>query len=89
MYPRYTVRWFAAEMENKLRENDWKGGWRPPGNVDKHSALLALIGRLEDEVAELKCELTRATLDVDATTREAADVGNFAMMIADVAQYCR
>ena len=25
---RPTVKWFAEQMEAKLRENDWKGGWQ-------------------------------------------------------------
>lgn len=72
---RAEVLWFAQEMERKLQENDHKGGW------DTCSPKW-LLNRLRQETAEL--ELAIATGDPVKTTREAADVANFAMMIADV-----
>lgn len=75
---------FAQKMKNKLEENAHKGdreGWTrdPPA---------ALLRRLREEVREL-AELisTEAMgcgpLEVEGIAREAADVANFAMMIAD------
>lgn len=93
---RPAVKWFAQQMETKLRENDHKGGWM---DCD----YLWLIKRLKDEVEELERELhptpcnCRGFADCDhmtsrawfrpnkeRTKREAADVANFAMMIATV-----
>ena len=77
---------FAAEMENKLAENRHKGdreGWLK----DTPEALLE---RLDEEVTELKeaVRLMKTLPPSEVTkmrvTQEAADVGNFAMMVADV-----
>ena len=63
---------FSDAMKQKLSENEHKGYW------DKLS-LLELLYLLSNEVEEL----TDAILVKDETEvmREAADVGNFAMMI--------
>ena len=71
--PRKTVQWFARQMEAKLRENDHKGGW-------DDCELGWLLRRLGQEVGELR----RALKKEKHVVREAADVANFAMMIADV-----
>ena len=69
------VLWFAQEMEKKLRANDHKGGW----DDDE----VSLYKRLKQEVAELGREVNADfMLNAFAVIREAADVGNFAMMIA-------
>jgi NTP pyrophosphatase (non-canonical NTP hydrolase) len=70
-----TVLWFAQCMERELRDNDHKTGWSDM----THAQLLA---RLRQETAEL----TRAIAAVkspETIVSEAADVANFAMMIAD------
>ena len=73
---RPAVRWFAEQMESALRRNDHKSGWRG----DSHDALLA---RLYEECLELG----QACKDQSPTIiAEAADVANFAMMIADNAR---
>lgn len=73
------LRRFSYVMAEKLRENEDKGAWW----LDTVDRLFEL---LTDEVEELRVELfekgTRVPLDV---AREAADVANFAMFIADVA----
>jgi NTP pyrophosphatase (non-canonical NTP hydrolase) len=63
---------FTEAMKQKLSENEHKGYW------DKLT-LLELLYLLSNEVEEL----TDAILVKDETEvmREAADVGNFAMMI--------
>ncbi|AHD06471.1 hypothetical protein [Paenibacillus larvae] len=66
------VQWFAEQMELKLRENDHKGGWSDEN-------LEHLLWRLGEEYAELR---TAIELETDIM-REAVDVANFAMMIAD------
>lgn len=72
--------YFAIEMERKLRANDHKTGWR--GLAFPH-----LLKRLHQETAELERALN-ATDDPDyrRIVTEAADVANFAMMIANNAQ---
>lgn len=74
---RTSVDWFARNMELKLRENDHKGGW---GKCE-HSWLL---DRLKQEVAELEKALDQVD-NQENVIREAADVANFALMIADLA----
>jgi len=90
---RLKVQQFALLMEQKLRENDAKGGW--------HGESTGwLMSRLHQEAEEV----TRAIVAQDIVrslpqtretavtlialrrniAREAADVANFAMMIADM-----
>ena len=64
----------AERMEKRLQENDHKGGWLT-------CSLDYLLRRLREEVDELETSLS-AYADSDPT-EEAADVSNFAMMIAD------
>lgn len=82
------VRAFADLMEQTLRKNDHKGTW-------KGEARLWLLSRLREEVQELEEAISYAqSYDTSdrgarinpwgAVGREAADVANFAMMIADV-----
>jgi len=74
---------FACAMEYKLSKNRKKGdaaGWRKSGAA-------ALQDRLDDEVEELNAALWDAVKpDKGAVLLEAADVANFAMMIADCTQ---
>lgn len=67
---------FALLMGAKLRENDHKGGWK--GNTSGE-----LWERLREEAVEL-AEVLGALGPAANVGREAADVANFAMMIADV-----
>jgi len=75
---------FAAAMEEKLTENDAKGGWQG-------CTLKWLLNRLRQETSELSNALDRASKstkakDADAVLSEAADVANFAMMLAENAR---
>ena len=65
---------FAEMMETVLKKNDHKGGW---DDCD----WKYLRGRLKDELKEL--ENAYAENNGEEVTREAVDVANFAMMIAD------
>ena len=77
-YVRPEVRAFADAMEERLAANDHKPGWIG----DSPHALLA---RLREEATELQVVLnSSATPGRETILREAADVANFAMMIADV-----
>lgn len=74
---------FAMEMELRLRANDHKAHWPT-------LYRWRLFARLEEEMSELKRALEQADRyyhDEHATAvrEEAADVGNFAMMVAHVA----
>ena len=75
---------FAVRMEGKLAQNRHKGdraGW-----LTTHPTYL--INRLLDETAELYDALDNL-LNPEDVWAEAADVANFAMMVADsyAAQY--
>lgn len=82
MKVREPVQWFAEQMERKLRENEHKGGW-------DDCNLYWLIQRIREETNELvhAVDLHR---DLGASKeniiREAADVANLAMMVADIAR---
>lgn len=83
MQAREEVRWFAEQMEEALKANDHKGGWQ---NCD----IGWLYSRLVDEALELNKEIVEAkrkSLNIERCKRiikEAADVANFCMIIADV-----
>lgn len=68
------VAWFAGRMEQKLRNNDHKGGWQK-------DTLDALFKRVLEEVEELRgvVKSRKSAHIID----EAADVANFCMMLAD------
>jgi NTP pyrophosphatase (non-canonical NTP hydrolase) len=63
-------------METKLRENDHRFGWRS-------MRLKDLVRRIANERNELKREIDNGE-NLQEIIREAADVANFAMMIADI-----
>lgn len=76
---RPSVQRFANAMEGQLRHNDHKGGWSGQGQG-------WLLMRLKQEVLELELELQKVRKMRNAVTHvvaEAADVANFAMMIAE------
>jgi len=79
-----TVFAFACAMEHKLSLNRRKGdsaGWRKDGAA-------ALQDRLDDEIEELNSALwDMKKPDKGAVLLEAADVANYAMMIADTVQH--
>lgn len=75
--PRQEVQWFARHMERRLAANDHKGGWQ-----DEDVAWL--MSRLHEEADELLEALRAGFVDLPTVVHEAADVANFALMIADV-----
>lgn len=73
---------FAVWMEQKLSENRHKGGRESWLRDDP----LALLARLREEAHELEAEIVGLSMGFSSELsilREAADVANFAMMIAD------
>lgn len=77
LYPgvRKEVVQFSKRMEIKLVENEWKGGWRGKSPIERLRLLRLEVEELEDA---LNCGTPEDVIN------EAADVGNFAMMIADI-----
>ena len=68
---------FALEMERKLKANDHhKSGWEENDNGD-------LLTRVLDEARELRYEIESRDPLPERVIEEAADLANFAMMIAD------
>lgn len=75
MQRRKEVELFADAMERKLLLNDHKSGW-------KHESVMFLLPRLRQELRELTRAVGEGT--EEDVLSEAADVANFAMMVADV-----
>lgn len=81
---------FARAMQYKLDKNKHKDGAGWPRNADGsrngwHDCTIEfLAGKLSEEVDELLDEVEKRRLNKEATRNEAADVGNIAMMLADV-----
>lgn len=73
--PRDHVAWFASAMEAELRTNDHKGGW-------DGSSVPWLLHRLHQELGELERAIQHGKPAAQVLS-EAADAGNFLMMIAD------
>jgi NTP pyrophosphatase (non-canonical NTP hydrolase) len=69
---------FAHVMEERLRRNDYKGGW-------KNCKSDYLIKRLCEEYLELRDAIREKGMWGPWVRGEAADVANFAMMIWDLA----
>ena len=75
----------AHYMREKLDENSHKNDKQAWLAVDPNW----LLARLLDEVEELAIEMDEPSTDYEAVWREAADVANFAGMIADNMTHAR
>lgn len=78
---RPSVRVFALLMEEKLRENDHKGCWQGDTAGGLFSRLMEEAGELREALAAWRAG--SAVADIVLVGREAADVANFALMLAD------
>ena len=84
---REPVRWFAEQMERKLAAHDDREGWG-------ECIVGWLMNRMTEEAEELRhawidarcADRDRTDPEWDNVIDEAADVANFAMMIADNAR---
>ena len=82
-YLRPEVQTFAMAMEDRLRANDHKGGW-------DNEFPQRLIERCREELGELDVAIDEIRANgpneerLASVLMEAADVGNFAMMVEDV-----
>lgn len=68
---------FAVIMQEKLDDNAHKGGWA-------NETPKQLLKRAKQELRELEAAVNNTYQSEDDIAREAADVANFCMMIADV-----
>lgn len=78
---RAEVLWFAQAMERELQANDHKSHW-------SGCEVTYLLRRLRDEMGELDRALSNGAPS-ERIISEAADVANFAMMVADNARVPR
>ncbi len=71
---------FAERMEEELRKNDFRGGWREENPE-------TMMAKLWDEVYDLD-DLVENHLDGNSDPKrilkEAVDVANYAMFVADI-----
>lgn len=81
--PRPVAQWFAGAMEHKLQVNDHKPGWRGGYETLMVRKLLEEVGELVEAV--FKWLFHKGSRE--EVLLEAADVGNIAMMLADMAYY--
>lgn len=72
---REEVKWFAGEMEKKLRKNDWRPEWK---DAEPEYLLDLFHGHVR------KFEQSLCDGNEEKVTQDAADVANFAMMLADI-----
>lgn len=79
---REPLAWFSQRMEEKLRANDHKGHW-------SECDMIYLRSRIKEELEELENALGGEGLhrytseEATQIVKEAADVANFCLMIAD------
>lgn len=67
---------FAFDMEDKLKQNDYKSHWQ-----DETPSYL--LNRMQEELNELRHSYMNGKIG-KAIIQEAADIANFAMMMADI-----
>jgi hypothetical protein len=73
---------FARVMEARLRDNEWRGGW----DVESFGKMLAA---LDDQRRQLKLSvkhLSQGKAQPGELVRRAADVANYAMIVAELAR---
>jgi hypothetical protein len=79
---------FLEMMKEQLRANSHKGDWRErlvhrPGRTDEALTTSMALMRLEEELRELRLAVETGQ-DAGVVLREAADVANFALIVADL-----
>lgn len=70
---KHLPQWFVDEMEARLKANSYRGGWSKDSPEHLINRLFFQVGQLEDSVRAGEKDVVR----------RAADVANFAMIIAD------
>jgi hypothetical protein len=79
---------FIEVMKDQFRANSHKGDWRErsihrPGGTDLPVTTGHALERLEGELRELRLAVETGQ-DPGVVLREAADVANFALIVADL-----
>jgi hypothetical protein len=79
---------FIATMKEQFRANSHKGDWRErklhhPGGTDEPVTTSHALMRLEEELRELRLAVETGQ-EPRVVFREAADVANFALIVADL-----
>ena len=88
MEVRDQVKDFATIMEEKLKENEHKGGWDNCDNTFLFNRLLQEVTELHESLNDLKMSVEDDSSDdtqkviARETMRECADVADFSMMIS-------
>jgi len=80
---RESVKLFSYDMENKLKQNEHKGGWDEESINDLYHMLIRETIELDEAIKDHLCGISFE----DDVVSECADVANFAMMIADRLKY--
>lgn len=81
---RPAVKWYGDRMEDKLIANDGKHDWNDTDLDYLYNRLLQEVVELRDAIRDYqtwRSSIASSTAVIEIV-REAADVGNFAMMIA-------
>lgn len=82
--PREIVQSFARCMERRLEQHDGDGpGWRSP-SWNREQTRGELYTRLKDHVEQLTVAVLADPERVAEVAEVTADIGNYAMMIADL-----
>jgi hypothetical protein len=79
---------FIEVMKEQLRTNAHKGDWRErtihhPGGHDEPVTTAHALVRLHEELRELELAVDTGE-ETQVVAREAADVANFALIVADL-----
>ena len=79
---------FIEMMKEQFRANSHKGDWRErtvhhPGGTDEPVTTAHALMRLEEELRELRLAVETGQ-EPGVVFREAADVANFALIVADL-----
>jgi hypothetical protein len=79
---------FVEVMKEQFRANSHKGDWRErtvhyPGRTDEPLTIAHVLMRLEEELRELRLAVETGQ-EPEVVFREAADVANFALIVADL-----
>lgn len=73
---REPLKWFSEQMEQRLKANDHKGGW-------DRETFGYFCAKIHDTVHKLTSKRFIKNPDLNLITKEAIDLANYAMMIAD------
>lgn len=77
---REALKFFAKKMEEELKKNEFRGSWR-----DQNPEMV--LSKLWDEVYDLDDQVENyldGKGDRDQILKEAVDVANYAMFVADI-----